>query len=164
MALRMAAEASDRVAAVAAIAATVSEALTSLVPPMPVPILFMNGTADPIVPYDGGVVRALGRSLGIVRSTEESLAWWRQVNGCSDDARREEVPDEAVGDGARTSVVRYEHCSSGAPVVLYRIEGGGHAWPGGAAYASRALIGNVTGDFDGAEAIMAFFAHFVRVP
>jgi poly(3-hydroxybutyrate) depolymerase len=36
----------------------------------------------------------------------------------------------------------------GPPVVLYRIEGGGHGWPGGPQYAPARVIGPVPRDLD----------------
>jgi polyhydroxybutyrate depolymerase len=42
-------------------------------------------------------------------------------------------------------------------VILIRLEGGGHTWPGGSQYLPERLIGPVCRDFDGTELIWAFF-------
>jgi polyhydroxybutyrate depolymerase len=48
-------------------------------------------------------------------------------------------------------------CSSGKPVVLYRVEGGGHQVPGGPALPSF-LFGRRTNDISAAQVIVAAFA------
>jgi polyhydroxybutyrate depolymerase len=50
-------------------------------------------------------------------------------------------------------------CAPQAEVELYRIEGGGHAWPGSAFSASIAsVIGPTTSSIDANELIWSFFA------
>ncbi|MEM6989383.1 MAG: hypothetical protein AAF721_02760 [Myxococcota bacterium] len=45
-----------------------------------------------------------------------------------------------------------------APVVVYRVEGGGHTWPGGRQYLPQSLIGRVSRDILGTRHIFNFFA------
>lgn len=161
MSLRMAVDASRSIAAAAAVNAAVTVPLGRRRPSAPVPVLFMNGTEDPVVPYEGGPVKVLGQQRGAVWSTEGSVEWWRGINGCTSPPSREALPDSAE-DGTRTQVERSLQCSSGAPVVLYRIEGGGHGWPGGRQYAPRSTIGRVARDFDAGHEIFEFFAHHCR--
>ena len=52
--------------------------------------------------------------------------------------------------------VEYTNCASGAAVVLYIVEGGGHTWPGGPQYLPEAIIGPVSNEFDASETIWAF--------
>jgi len=93
-------------------------------PKKPLPIVMFNGTADPLVPYDGGGVGFAGRR-GNVWSAERTAAFLAQVNGCAGPATR---PLASVSAGEVTKVVRldWSPCSSGPPVTLYRVEGGGH--------------------------------------
>jgi polyhydroxybutyrate depolymerase len=42
-------------------------------------------------------------------------------------------------------------------VILIRLEGGGHTWPGGLQYLPERLIGGVCRDFDATELIWTFF-------
>ena len=62
----------------------------------------MNGTADPLVAYDGG--KGTSRyGLPNVWSTAQTIAFWRKVNGCeARDAASSELPDN---DPADTSTV-----------------------------------------------------------
>ena len=124
-------------------------------PPMPVAIL--NGTADPVVPYAGGRVRVLGRARGEVMPTDATVALWRRRNGCGNAAKTETI--DPADDETVITRTAYQGCA-GAPVVLYRIEGGGHTWPGARTYAPKAIVGPTSEDIDGAEEIWRFFAQF----
>jgi polyhydroxybutyrate depolymerase len=48
-------------------------------------------------------------------------------------------------------------------VILYRIRGGGHTWPGGAQYLPASIVGPVCRDIDATDVIWKFFkAHSRR--
>lgn len=87
----------------------------------PVPMIAFHGTADRAVPYYGGVSLAASKRLpGIPDWT----ALWARRNGCGATA----VASAVAADVTR---IEYLNCTDHASVVLYRIEGGGHTWPGG---------------------------------
>lgn len=70
----------------------------------------------------------------------------------------EELPDREPSD--RTRVIRETYASpDGNDVVLYRVEGGGHTWPGGWEPYPQCFIGPVSRDLDATEAIWEFFAN-----
>jgi polyhydroxybutyrate depolymerase len=162
MALRLALERSERIAAVAAVAAGVPKALEHRRPANPVAVLFFNGTDDPLVPYVGGTISVLGRSRGEVLSTPDSARWWAARDGCQGAPTVQRLPDRDPDDGTRVTVETHESCEAGAEVVLYRVDGGGHTWPNGRQYAPRFLVGRTTRDVDGTRAIFDFFARHVR--
>ena len=85
------------------------------------PIIIFHGTADPVVPYNGGHV---GTASGTpVQPAEASAALWARHNGCA------AGPSETrLG----SQVVRLSWKGCAVPVVMYRIVGGGHTWPGAA--------------------------------
>src|SRR3954453_1035623 len=62
----------------------------------PLPMLLMNGTADPLVPYEGGRGSSYYAADGFW-STDETLAFWRKLNGC-DNADTTDLPDRAPAD------------------------------------------------------------------
>ena len=101
------------------------------------------------------------RSAGATLSTEDSVRWWARKNGCEARLTRRWLPDRAR-DGCRVRVDAWQECRSSSAVVLYRIEGGGHTWPGGRQYLPRALVGRVCRDFDATETIFDFFARHRR--
>jgi polyhydroxybutyrate depolymerase len=157
MALRLICEAPELIAAAAVIAATFpAELAAGCKPPRPTPVLVMNGRADPIVPYAGG---ALAFGGGKVLSTDETVGLLRALNRCTDGANVGAVPDIDPDDGSRVIVTRWTNCALAAPVVLYRIEGGGHRIPGhtGDWPVTDILLGRMNHDFEAAYAIWSFF-------
>jgi polyhydroxybutyrate depolymerase len=94
-------------------------------PAKPLPVVIMNGTADVIVPYRGGLVsplRPLDPSTLGVWSTDRLEAYFRRFNGCA------KAPEVAVVSGPqaqRIEVGRSTNCPGG-PVHMYRVVGGTH--------------------------------------
>jgi len=130
----------------------------------PVPLLMMNGTADPLVPYQGGRGTSTF-AVGGFWSTAKTLEFWRRANGCeARDAATTDLEDLDRAD--QSTVTRIDsRCPAGRDVVLYRVDGGGHRMPGGVSDAHfKRLADNILGpqnrDIDGAETIWAFFKRF----
>jgi polyhydroxybutyrate depolymerase len=157
MSFRLATDLAERIAAVAPVTAQMTPQLVVKRPARPVPVMLVNGTEDPLVPYDGGQVRVFGQDRGAVLSTDLTVRFWTLRNGCSGPTERGWLPDRAR-DGTRVRVDRYLPREGGAEVVLYRVEGGGHTWPGGRPYLPVGLVGRVSRDFDATAAIFDFFA------
>lgn len=141
------------------------EAAVTCHPSRSLPMLLMNGTADQLVPYEGGRGSSYFAADGFW-STEETLAFWRKLNGCeTDDASVTDLPDKAPAD--QSTVTRISsRCPRGHDVVLYRINHGGHRMPGFSPDArfprvAAGLLGPQNGDIDGAETIWAFFSQFL---
>ncbi len=156
MSLRMACEASDVLAAVGAVIASLPADL-DCEPEQPISILLMNGTEDPLMPWEGGQVHFFRQELGEVISTPETVAFWVAANGCDPTARMEELPDLDPRDGTRIQVETYSGCEGDASVVLYTVDGGGHTLPGGTQYVLKFVIGRVSRDLHAGEAIWQFF-------
>ena len=124
----------------------------------PVGIALFNGTGDPLVPYDGGSIKVFRQDRGEVLSTAATLELWRRRNGCSDSPVSHDLIDP-VPDNMQVEKTTFTNCS-GAPVVLYRIENGGHTWPSGTQYLGKRLVGPVNKDIDGAVEAWKFFQQF----
>jgi polyhydroxybutyrate depolymerase len=119
-------------------------------------MLIINGTADPLVPWEGGGVGFAGRR-GDVISTTETVAYWRRVNGCTDVAR-EAVADRDPHDGS-TVTIETGTCAR-APVVLMRVKGGGHRIPGTEERSHPIidrLLGRQNHDIEAADVVWGFF-------
>lgn len=162
MSLRLACDLSDIFAAVAAVTANMPQDIVESCNPAPIGILMMNGTNDPILPYEGGEVRVLNQGRGIVLSTEDSVSFWRDINGCYSAGDVVRIADSAPHDGATVSAMIYDTCEFGYPVVLYRIEGGGHSWPGAPPYLADAAVGPTNRDINASEVIWRFFSTLSR--
>ncbi|HNX80481.1 MAG TPA: hypothetical protein PKJ24_11360, partial [Prolixibacteraceae bacterium] len=97
-------------------------------PVRPVPVLAINGTEDPVVPFGGGVIIGTLKKikLGKVWSTEASVSYWAMKNGCSPDPVISQLPDYDPEDGTRVTIKHYLNSSNGGEVFLYMVTGGGH--------------------------------------
>jgi polyhydroxybutyrate depolymerase len=157
MTLRLACEAGDTFAAAAAVIANLPVALDCQ-PAEPMPVMIMNGTEDPLMPWDGGQVHFLRRQLGAVLSTDATAAFWAYADGCSSDPDVILLPDIDPSDGTIVERLTYRDCAPGASVVLVAVKGGGHTLPGGDQYAPAWLVGRVSHDLDGAQAIWDFLS------
>ena len=120
-------------------------------------IAIFNGTDDPLVPYDGGHIKVGKRERDEVMSTDDTVEFWRTRNQCA--ATTTEKVINTRRDRMEVRRFHWEHCDL-APVLLYRIEGGGHTWPSGRQYLPRLVVGRVNKDIDGAEEVWSFFSQF----
>lgn len=163
MTFRMLIEAPEQFAAGAAFIANLPANMQSLPrPALPTPIMIVNGTKDPLVKWEGGVV-ARDESRGVTASTAETVAWWVKANGATPQAsRRDSLPDINQNDGCQITLDVYDADHGGAPVWLYSVIGGGHAMPSirydiSNSLIVRRLIGTACKDAEGAELAWRFF-------
>lgn len=130
MAYRLAAQAPDLVAGVVAVSATLDidpgQARAAKA------VLHIHGTADPYVPYAGGVGAKASASAPRLAVDTTMRTWARLGCGGAEPATplRQAAMADTAGDGTRVRRIDYG-CVGAAPVTLYAIEGGGHAWPSG---------------------------------
>lgn len=137
---------SQRIAAIGTVAGAYVDPPEGCHPTRPMPVIAFHGTADPIVPYLGGVVSRTGYRLPVIA---EWVKGWAQRNGCA--LQAETLPD--VGE---VSGVRYAGCSQAAEVVFYTVNGGGHTWPGGMPL-PEFITGKTTQDVDATALMWAFY-------
>jgi len=158
MVQRLAIERSSAFKAIAVVAANMSEDQQKEVPENPVPVLFICGTADPLVPYQGGPVMVLNQKRGEVASVESSVAYWKKQNKCTDLKEEYDFPDRNKADvcTAHKTIWQNEE-NPNIRVVNIRIENGGHTWPGAKQYLPQKLVGNVNRDFNACDEIWEFF-------
>jgi polyhydroxybutyrate depolymerase len=167
----LACELPDRFAAAAPVAGVTEVASCD---DRPVPVVAFHGTDDGFLAYDGGFgpqVASLPQpdgqgTLGDAADTAdqpgeleeptgpsvpEVMAGWAGRNGC-DDAAPEE---EAVADDV--TLLSFA-CPPGAEAELYRVEDGGHSWPGSAFLANvEDIVGHTTMSISANEVMWAFF-------
>ena len=92
-------------------------------PARPVPILFIHGTADPVITYDG-----FWTPVGATLSAPDSAALYARLDGCAGHEQRT-LPDRDPFDGTRVVERRWPSCRNGAAVALMSVERGGHQSP-----------------------------------
>ena len=152
MAQRLAIERSHQFAAIAIVAASLSQWLASrFTASRPMPILFINGTADPVTPYGGGRQPGGARVL----SVEDTVKFWVRFNGCNELPEIQEI--HGLDSSHLASVFTYRSCQNHTQVKLYRIEGGGHEWPGEPENFSSSGIGTMNREINASEEIWRFF-------
>src|SRR3569832_1461805 len=99
---------SNKIAAFASVSATLPKALQSRCnPPKAIPMLMINGTADPFVPWNGGQVRIVAG--GEILSVPATVDFWRKHDACSASASVEQLPI-IRNDGTRVEKTVYSGC------------------------------------------------------
>jgi polyhydroxybutyrate depolymerase len=161
MAFRLMCEAPQDFAAIAPIAAALPADVERNCKAKPTPTLMINGTADPLVPFSG---RKVSFSGGRLPSNDETVRFVRKVNGCSDKVNLDRLPHIESAESSNVVIASWTDCSSRAPVVLYRIEGGGHRIPsrGEGVPFMDVVLGTLNHDFEATEAIWSFFKDRTR--
>ena len=150
----LAAHLSARIAAIAPVVGGIADPPEAwLRPEQPVSVLMLQGTRDPLVPYHGGAV-AFGR--GRIIDTEEAARRWAALDGAHDPVR-EPLPADAGIEHCGGLRTVYPGGRGDSEVVLVRLDGGGHTWPGGAQYLPQMRVGRVCHDFDATAVIWNFF-------
>jgi polyhydroxybutyrate depolymerase len=90
----------------------------------PAAALIIHGTADDVVPYNGGPTSpGVAARYGMWSNPAVSVATaaWASTNGCA--------PEPAVAIAGAQETSRFVGCVPEAPVELVTIAGGSHSWP-----------------------------------
>lgn len=159
MAQRLAFELSDLLKGIGVVAANLSVVQSQKnFPAHPVPAIFINGTGDPLVPYNGGPVTVFRQKRGMTLSVDKTIETWKKINGCSELKEVGTFPDLDENDNCTaTKSIWINPSQPRIKVVAIRIENGGHTWPGTRQYLPRRLIGNTCRDFNGCDETWNFF-------
>lgn len=163
MSYRLAVEASDLVAAIAPVAGAM--VLQDFRPARPIAIMHIHSVDDPYARYHGGYGRLgkLGHDMGNP-DVEQMLARWRTFDKCPEEARVGPVLNGSPGTSdAGNSATKYVWgpCANGTEIVLWKLTGSGHVWPGAA---QVRFLGRPTGLFDANQEIWRFFTKFSLPP
>lgn len=155
MAQRVACEAPEKYAGFAIFGAALFPGFPDLCEdPTPRPMLFVHGTRDVSIPWEG--VRQ--GDLLLAYPVLDTVTFWLEHNDCAPELTRELIPPTSP---APTTFVRhytFETCESGQPIEFYTIEGGGHNLPGIPDRISPEIAGAVNMDIHAAEITWAFFS------
>jgi len=162
MAYRLACEAPEHFAAIGSVSGVLGIPPETCNPDHALPAIHLHGTADLIVPYDGGSPAGFslffpGAPPPQFRSVAETVAFYRMLSGCEPNV-------QVVLDEADTRCLRYAMCDPGSEITLCTIEGGGHSWPGcdeaalQAALQSLAFaLGTTSHTINGSRTLLEFF-------
>lgn len=150
MAHRMALEASDQVAVLAAVSGHMPASLAGAAPSHAVSAILMHGTADSVAPIAGGYSRHRGPNgelRGRMLSMDESAERWRAIDRCP------AGPGETL-ETELSARVTSQAGAGGTRVRVWTLFGSGHTWPGTPVPPEYSEPGSM--EFDAAEEICRF--------
>ena len=119
MSYRVACEMSGQVAAISPVEGALD---VDCHPSEPVSVLIFHGTADHLVPFNGGSTPFQLGSKRSDTSVAYAVNFWVKRDSCSAAPKHEETTEAHID--------TYSQCEHGAGVALYAIQGGHHMWPG----------------------------------
>lgn len=147
MSHRLACELSDRIAAIASVAGTMSDAaFKACNPGRAVPVLHIHGTSDLVVAYNGGLSNI---------SADKLMQFWVNKAACNQTPAKVNIPDR-VQEGSTAQWQRYGPCNQSLEMAHIAVNNGGHTWPG----SSNSGVGTTNMDFSASAEIWQFFSRF----
>jgi polyhydroxybutyrate depolymerase len=146
MSYELACSLSNRITAVASVTGAMpSNRLNTCAPARKVPALQIHGTNDLVVPIGGNLQYA---------SISEVVGFWVDQNEVSNSPVSSSLPDVNQNDNSTVEWMRYYYGNGKTAVEFYRVQNGGHTWPG----AIVSLPNDVTNrDFHASTEIWRFF-------
>lgn len=120
-------------AAIASVSGTINTGAVGDCAPQHTPgVLQIHGTSDLIVSYNGSIFSGLG--------VQAVLDLWTENLTCA-------TPPTITPYNASVEQHVYAPCNANTSVVHYKIDGGGHSWPTGAAFNATTIIWEFFQDF-----------------
>jgi polyhydroxybutyrate depolymerase len=160
MCFRLALEAPDMIDGFAVFGANMPTDDNCICPPLTRPIraLFVNGTRDPINPYEGGRVTIFGfGDRGTVRSAVESAKYFAHQLGAEVERLGPNAVVPATPDSATWVDERAWRASSNGEVALFTVHDGGHVIPQ-PRYRFPRIVGRTEMRFNAPAACWKFFS------
>ena len=114
-------------------------------------ILYILGTKDPFVPFNGGIIKT--KAGGEVFSANESINIWAEYNNCEKNFYTDKLPD-LTEDKITVMKIYFKNCSAETEVILYKLINGGHQYPQGITIPT---VGNKCTDINATDVIWNFF-------
>lgn len=144
---KLACELPEKITAIASVTGTMTlgqSANCDYVHPMPV--MEIHGTSDFVVPYDGSMFGFIG--------IEDVLSFWQTFNSAQTLVVDTMVANSNMQDGSTAQHIIYRDESTNW-IEHYRIDGGGHTWPG-----SEVQVFGTNYDINASKEIWRFFSQF----
>ncbi len=152
MAERVACERSDRIAGLATVGASLREVLgNGCALSHRLPVVQFHGTGDLIVPYNGEPT---------LKSAVAASGFWARHATCGGGISTTSLPNPDPFDGSSVTLLRQTGCPSNAEVRLYRINGGGHTWPGSTYALYTAGYGRTSQEIDATVELWAVLSRY----
>ena len=114
------------------------------------PVYYLTGTADPLIPYRGGTVTLPWGKARTLPPVQESADTWAKLDGCPPEP-------QTVSDENGVRVQHYGPGKDGAEVFFTTVEGNGHHWPGTVEPLPHIICGPTLDPFHATDRIWDFF-------
>jgi polyhydroxybutyrate depolymerase len=163
MAYRLAAEASERIAAVAGVAGAMT--LREFKPRLAMPVMHIHSIDDERALYSGGLGPAfpLTDTRVFHDSVEDMVKKWVAFNACAPQGKVMALVSGTGPDERHTANrIEYAPCRDDVEVVLWKLAGPGHVWPGGQRDFLPRLLGTSSAVIDANREVWRFFSRFRR--
>ena len=145
----LACQMSERIAAFVLVSAAIYPIPGGCHPTRPVPYLEFHGTSDPLVNYNGSKP---GRSLDFA-PIMQTMQDWATRDDCTGGPTIFFQQADVTG-------FQWTGCQDNVAVEHYKIDGGGHAWPGMQNAPANSPLGKTTQTISATELSWAFFQHY----
>jgi polyhydroxybutyrate depolymerase len=139
---------SDRIAAIAPVSSQSFVHIDALARPLPV--YYLTGTADPLIPYHGGSVTLPWGNTRTLPPVQESVDAWARLDGCPPEP-------QVVSDENGVRVLRYGPGRGDSEVIFTTIDGNGHHWPDTVEPLPHFICGPTLDPFNATDRIWDFF-------
>ena len=161
MAIEVACTNSEWVASFAAVGASMDNLIFEACNPEgAISFLQINGTHDSITPFNGIELENVPVFGNLILASASSVAgYWAESNACTANAIETQLPDIVETDSTNVTKIEYRECGEGSVVRMYRLNEGGHVWPGGELPES---MGRSNNDINASAEIIRFFAEHAR--
>lgn len=159
MAQRFALKHTEAVQSIAEVASTLplEQFNNKVILKKPLPVLMINGTKDKAFPWNGGTTVILRVKVGPVISVMSMLEYWVEANGGRATLPNQHASFLQTEKGADVDVLNIR-TKNNTCMMLYKIKGGGHTWPGSeVALRYIPFLGKQTKDLNASELIWQFF-------
>jgi len=139
---------SDRIAAIAPVSAQSWVKIDAVA--RPVPVYYLTGTADPLIPYNGGSVTLPWGNTRMMPAVQESVDTWARLDGCP-------AEPQVVSAEGGVRVLRYGPGRAESEVLFTTIGGNGHHWPDTIEPLPHFICGPTLDPFNATDRIWDFF-------
>lgn len=154
MTFRFASECPERVAAIGTVAGHFRGPVEGAA--LPVPLMHIFGTVDPLNPFEGGLVELPWGRTEWRPPARRSAEIWARRNGWDGSPK--------IDSSEGRWIQRWGEPGDPREVVFVAVEGLGHVWPGGRRLLPEPLVGRSCDRFRATEALWEFFARHRRPP
>jgi polyhydroxybutyrate depolymerase len=120
--------------------------------------MYVSGTNDPEVPYNGGYMS--NPAVEPIVAVEDAVQFWVDHNNCSTEEPVVNIPDYVEDDSSTVDMYDYTDCDAAGMVRFFKVNNGGHTWPGVEIPDMEPLLGETNEDIHASFQLWNFFKEY----